>query len=99
MKITVPQAKLLAKKFDIDLDIIPFAEWKYGLNVELEHGKKFGAITNITNNNLMMTAKIVIAHLQEYPDYYKRLKKMEEKADKFWMNKAKKSIFKFENDA
>lgn len=93
MKITIPQAKRLSKLFGINHDVVPFEEWKYGLNVELEHGKKFGAITNITNNNLEITGKIVLAHLQEYPDYYSRLKKMEMKADKFWSNKKKKSIF------
>mgnify|MGYP003452422074 FL=1 len=68
-------------------------EWHYGLNVELEHGKKLGVITNITNDNLILTAKIAIAHLLEFPDYYKRLFKLEEKADKYWKNKTKKNIF------
>ena len=93
MKITKKQATSLAKKLDINLDTVKIDEWTYGLNVELEHGKKFGAVTNITNNKLMMTAKIVIAHLLEFPDYYKRLKKMESKADAYWKKKVKKDIF------
>jgi hypothetical protein len=64
-----------------------------GLNVELEHGKKFGLITNITNDNLNITAKIVIAHLTEFPDYYKRLLKLENSADKYWSTKKKPDIF------
>ncbi len=93
MKITKTQAKQQAKKFKINLDYVPFDEWHYGLNVELEHGKKFGVITNITNDNLDMTTKIVIAHLTEFPDYYKRLLKLETSADKYWSSKNKKSIF------
>lgn len=94
MRVTIPQAKKLSKEFHINHDIIPFEDWKYGLNVELEHGKKFGAITNITNNNLSLTARIVIAHITEFPDYYQRLRKMEKKAEKYWENK-KKKIFIF----
>jgi hypothetical protein len=63
MKINIRQAQKLAKQYQINLEQINFDEWHYGLNVELEHGKKFGIITNITNNNLSLTAKIVIAHL------------------------------------
>lgn len=93
MKVSKKEAKNLAKDFNINLDIIDFDEWHYGLNVELEHGKKFGAITNLTNDSLKTTAKIAVAHLLEFPDYYKRLYKMEMKADKYWKNKQKKNIF------
>lgn len=93
MKINIKQAEKLAKHYKINLDLINFSEWHYGLNVELEHGKKFGLITNITNNNLNITAKIVIAHLIEFPDYYKRLLKLETAADKYWSTKKKPNIF------
>ena len=93
MKITKSQAIKLAKKYKINLDVIDINEWHYGLNVELEHGNKFGTFTNITNNNLSITAKIVIAHLTEFPDYYKRLLKLETQADKYWSSRNKPDIF------
>jgi len=93
MKINKTQAKKLANKFKINLEKINLDYWLYGLNVELEHGKKFGAITNITNDNLDITAKIVIAHLIEFPDYYERLMKLEYKADLYWKKHKKTSIF------
>jgi hypothetical protein len=34
-----------------------------------------------------MTTKIVLAHLLEYPDYYQRLKKMEQEAKRDWKGK------------
>ena len=37
--------------------------------------------------------KIVIAHLTEFPDYYKRLLKLETAADKYWSTKKKPDIF------
>jgi hypothetical protein len=93
MKITKSQAIKLAIKYKINLDVIDINEWHYGLNVELEHGNKFGTFTNITNNNLSITSKIVIAHLTEFPDYYKRLLKLETQADKYWNSRNKPNIF------
>ena len=57
-----------------------------GLDVELEHGKR-DPITNVTNDDPILTGKIALAHLNEFSDYYKRLKDMEEKAEKFWEKK------------
>lgn len=93
MKINIKQAEKLAELNKINLEVINFSEWHYGLNVELEHGKKLGLITNITNDNISTTVKIVMAHLIEFPDYYKRLQKLENSADKYWSKKKKPSIF------
>lgn len=86
-------ANKLAKKYKINLDIIPFDEWKFGLEVELEHGKKISKITNITHDNLDLTAKIAIAHLIEDPRYYKYLQQVETKREKYWEKRNKPSIF------
>jgi len=56
-------------------------------------GNKISHLTNITKNNLDMTAKIAIAHLIEDPRYYYYLKMMETKRDKYWSNKNKPNIF------
>lgn len=92
-KISKLNAEKQAKKYKINLDIIPFDEWKFGLEVELEHGKKFGKITNITNDNLDITSKIVISHLLEHPHYYRYLKKIEIKMEKDLEKKKKPNIF------
>lgn len=42
-----------------------------GINVELEHGL-INPLTNVTNNDLLVTAKIALAHLNEYPNYYNK---------------------------
>jgi hypothetical protein len=41
----------------------------------------------------LVTAKITAAHLEEFPDYYIRLERMEKQADKFWSRRDKPSIF------
>lgn len=44
-------------------------EFLDGINIELEHGF-INPSTNVTNDDLIKTAKIALAHLNEYPNYY-----------------------------
>ena len=52
---------------------------RMGLDVELEHGHNLS--TNVTNDDEITTGKIALAHLNEFPDYYTRLQKMESQAN------------------
>ena len=54
-----------------------------GLEVELEHGAR-DAQTNVTSDDALITGKIALAHLREFPDYYTRLSAMEKEADEYW---------------
>lgn len=65
------------KTIKIDWSKIDLNELKMGIPVELEHGTKTTG-TNVTNDDPIMTVKIAAAHLLEIPDYYTRLKKMED---------------------
>lgn len=49
----------------------------------MEHGN-IDPFTNVTNDDPILTGKIALAHLNEFPDYYKRLDKMEEEAETYW---------------
>lgn len=51
---------------------IPLKEFHQGLEVELEHGTIYED-ANVTNNHPILTGKIVLAHLKETMDYYKRI--------------------------
>jgi hypothetical protein len=59
---------------------IPLEDFKQGLEVELEHGTMYED-ANVTNNHPVLTGKIVIAHLKETMDYYKRLEVAEIEGD------------------
>jgi hypothetical protein len=52
-----------------------------GMDVELEHGR-FDEATNVTDDDPIFTGKIALAHLNEFPDYYTRLQKMEREAER-----------------
>lgn len=51
---------------------IPLEDFRMGLEVELEHGTRFKD-ANVTNNHPILTGKIVLAHLKETMDYYRRI--------------------------
>jgi hypothetical protein len=72
---------LLVNWVEVRLD-----EFHAGLAVELEHGAH-DAQTNVTDDDEMMTGKIALAHLKEYPDYYTRLAQLEKDAEEFWSKK------------
>lgn len=61
----------IARYLNIDFSKFPFEDFKRGINVELEHGLE-NINTNVTNNDLVKTAKIALAHLNEYPNYYNK---------------------------
>lgn len=68
--------KALAKTLDIDISKLDMNELIMGMDVELEHGS-VNQKTNVTNDDPQATFKIVMAHMNEMPNYYTKLKKME----------------------
>lgn len=57
------------KDLNIKFDKFSKKDFITGLNVELEHGL-VDSNTNVTNNDIIKTAKIALAHLNEFPNYY-----------------------------
>ena len=46
--------------------------------------RQLGGSGAVTDDDVIMTAKIARAHLNEFPDYYTRLAKMEAEAEADW---------------
>lgn len=63
-------------------------QFRNGLDVELEHGLR-SPLTNVTDDNPILTGKIALAHLNEFPDYYLRLQKLEDEAKTYWESEKK----------
>jgi len=79
-------AKKIGEVLGVDWSKFNIQQFKKGMTVELEHGKR-SAITNVTDDDPLFTAKIALAHLNEFSDYYIRLEKMEFEAEKYWAGK------------
>jgi uncharacterized protein DUF5661 len=78
---TAEEARLIAATLGIRWEEVPFdpAQFRMGLEVELEHGRR-DPMTNVTDDDPIVTGKIALAHLKELPDYYDRLARMETEA-------------------
>lgn len=77
------EAKKIGDELGIKWDKFGVEQFRRGMDVEMEHGLR-DPKTNVTNNDSLITGKIALAHLTEFPDYYDRLEKMEEEAEKYW---------------
>jgi uncharacterized protein DUF5661 len=78
---TAEEARRVGEEVGIDWSSAPFDvdQFRIGMNVELEHGLH-DPHTNVTGDDPHVTAKIALAHLNEFSDYYTRLERMEEEA-------------------
>jgi len=79
---TLEEAKKIGEELGIDWSLFDVEQFRMGMDVELEHGLH-DPRTNVTNDDPLITGKIALAHLNEFPDYYTRLAKMEEEAEKY----------------
>ena len=80
--LTAEEAKRIGEALGVDWRNFDLEQFRMGMDVELEHGT-IDPMTNVTNDDLMQTGKIALAHLNEFPDYYTRLSKMEKEAEEF----------------
>ena len=80
---TAEEAKEIGERLGIDWTKFDVEQFRRGMDVELEHGTR-DPQTNVTNDGAFTTGKIALAHLNEFSDYYTRLKKMEEEAEAFF---------------
>ena len=69
----------VSARFDVEA-------FRAGMEVELEHGARDPA-TDVTGDNPIVTGKIALAHLSEFPGYYTRLRRMEDEADREWQQR------------
>jgi hypothetical protein len=75
------EAQQVGEGIGVDWSSAPFdiEQFRMGMDVELEHGLH-DLLTNVTDGDPVVTGKIALAHLKEFPDYYTRLARMEEEA-------------------
>jgi hypothetical protein len=83
---TPEKAKEIGEALGVDWTKFDVEQFRIGMDVELEHGTRDPSI-NVTDDDPLMTGKIALAHLNEFPDYYTRLLELEDEADKYWENR------------
>ena len=77
---TTEEARKIGEALGIDWSEFDVEQFTMGLEVELEHGTVDPG-TDVTHDDPLLTGKIALAHLNEFPDYYTRLAQMEKEAE------------------
>ena len=77
---TAEEARKIGEALGIDWSEFHVEQFRMGLDVELEHGTVEPS-TDVTHDDPLLTGKIALAHLNEFPDYYTRLAHMEQEVE------------------
>ena len=80
-RITSDEAHRVGEVIGVNWKAFDLEQFRRGMDVELEHGTR-DPQTNVTDDDLVITGKIALAHMKEFPDYYDRLDRMEKEAER-----------------
>src|SRR5512133_195474 len=80
---TPEEAKRVGDEIGVDWSRFDLEQFRAGMDVEFEHGSH-DPQTDVTHDDPIVTGKIALAHMKEFPDYYERLERMESQAERDW---------------
>ena len=80
------EARRVGDEIGVDWDRFDLELFRAGMDVEYEHGSH-DPQTDVTHDDPIVTGKIALAHMKEFPDYYERLERMEAEAKLDWADK------------
>jgi len=80
---TSEEARRVGDVIGVDWRRFDLEQFRAGMDVEFEHGGR-DPQTDVTHDDPILTGKIALAHMKEFPDYYERLGRMEEEAKRDW---------------
>jgi Protein of unknown function (DUF5661) len=67
----------------VDWDLFDLEQFRAGMDVEFEHGSH-DPQTDVTGDDPIVTGKIALARMKEFPNYYERLEVTEREAEADW---------------
>ncbi len=80
---TSEEARRVGDEIGVDWSRFDLEQFRRGMDVEFEHGSH-DPQTDVTHDDPIVTGKIALAHMKEFPDYYERLERMEAEAERDW---------------
>jgi len=78
-RITIEEARRVGDAIGIDWSRFELEQFRAGMDVEFEHGSH-DPQTEVTHGDPILTGRIAVAHMKEFPDYLERLERMESEA-------------------
>jgi hypothetical protein len=83
---SIEEAQRVGDAIGVDWGQFDLEQFRTGMDVEYEHGSH-DPQTDVTHDDPILTGKIALAHMKEFPDYYERLGRMEREAEAHWSTK------------
>ena len=80
-QISSDEARRIGESLHIDWDRIDLEQFRQGLMGEADQAN-MDSETGRTYDSVLLSGKLVVAHMQEFPDYFTRLEKLKAEADK-----------------
>jgi hypothetical protein len=80
---TSEEAQRVGDAIGVDWSRFDHEQFRAGMDVEFVHGGH-DTQTDVTGDDPILTGKIALAHMKEFPDYYERLERMEREAERDW---------------
>lgn len=82
------EARRVGDEIGVDWARFDLEQFRAGMDVEYEHGSH-DPQTDVTGDDPLITGKIALAHMKEFPDYYERLERMEREAEAHWAGRSR----------
>jgi hypothetical protein len=80
-QISSNEAKRIGDSLYIDWDQVDLEQFRQGLMGNHKQGV-MDPETGLTYDNVLLSGKVVLAHMQEFPDYFTRLAKLKAEVDR-----------------
>ena len=81
-QISPDKAKRIGESLHIDWDQVDLEQFRQGLMVDHEQAAK-NPEPGLPYDGVFLAGKVVLAHIQEFPDYFNRLAKLEAEVNEF----------------
>ena len=86
---SIEEARRVGDAIGVNWTRFDLEQFRTGMDVEFEHGSH-DPQTDVTHDDPILTGKIALAHMKEFPDYYERLERMEREAKLAWADKSRR---------
>ena len=84
---TTQEARRVGDAIGVDWTRFDLEQFRAGMDIEIVNGSH-DPETDGTGGDAILTGKIALAHMKEFPDYYERLGRMEREAEQDWAEKS-----------
>ncbi len=81
-QISAEEARLIGESLHIDWDQVDLEQFRQGLMKDRKEGAQDPEPPSIYPG-VLLTGQVVLTHMQEFPDYFTRLAKLEEEVDQY----------------